>query len=64
MNRSISIIWEIDDVKDADDELSDLTDSECCEVLALAQDNYDSNIGINWNVIRCYIDQIKQKRTA
>lgn len=64
MKTSIAITWSIEDVKSADYEPSDLTDVECCEVLARAEYGHDANIGINWDVLQCYIDQVKQERTS
>jgi len=64
MKNSISIVWHIEDVKSADGEETDLTDTECCEVLARAEYGHDANYGINWEVLQCYIDQVKNERNV
>lgn len=58
MNYSINIVWNIEDIKSLDDSL---TDEECIEVLNLAKNDHDANIGINWDVLQFYIDHIKQR---
>jgi hypothetical protein len=55
----ISIIWNIDDVKSI---APDLTDQECDEVLIIAKDNHDANIGINWEVLETIAKNIKEYR--
>lgn len=63
----ISISWSIDDVKSVDqnrqdDSTTPLTDDECREVLRLAKDNHDANVGINWDVLEIWIDEVREKR--
>lgn len=53
---SITITWEIEDVKSLD---SELTDEQAWEVLLLADANHDANIGINWGVLEYHIQTIK-----
>tara|TARA_B110000908_G_scaffold30648_1_gene36340 strand:- start:1389 stop:1586 length:198 start_codon:yes stop_codon:yes gene_type:complete len=57
-DRSISINWDIDDVKSLD---SKITDEQAMEVLELALDNHDANIGINWGVLEMWISHIKEE---
>lgn len=50
---SINISWHIDDIKSVN---SDLTDDQCRKILGYLLDNYDSSVGINWDVIKTTID--------
>lgn len=52
----ITIKWHIDDIKSLDETL---TDDQCREVLQLAMKNHDANIGINWDTLRYWINEIK-----
>lgn len=56
MENTISITWEIEDVKQLD---STLTDDQAREVLRLAKHYHDCNIGINWVVLKLWIDEVK-----
>lgn len=55
--------WHIDDVKRMEG-YEDLTDDEAREVLRRAQDNHDATIGINWDVLEVYADEVKSERVA
>jgi hypothetical protein len=55
----IAILWHIDDVKSIAD---DLTNEECREVLRRAKRNHDANIGINWEVLKVWADQVREER--
>ena len=65
MKRSISIEWEIDDIRaqlenrDMDEKLSD---KECMEILEAAKDDHDATIGINWDVLDYHIDAFMSDR--
>ena len=48
--------WYIDDVRSMLDEGEELTDMECVQILESMADNFDANVGINWDVIRYEID--------
>ena len=49
----ISHIWCVDDVQFEAQELGiTLTEDQACEVLVMVEDEIDSEIGVNWNVIR------------
>jgi hypothetical protein len=48
--------WEEED--DYENELDDLTDEEAREVLRLADKYHDSEEGINWAVLRGWIDHV------
>jgi len=54
---SISITWCIDDVRSLAPDI-DLTYEQCREVLAMADNNHDASIGINWDVLRVYLDVV------
>jgi hypothetical protein len=59
--------WHKDDVHGQannwdSDEPQVLTDDEAREVLRLVEKYHDASIGINWDVIDCYIRQVKQAR--
>jgi len=56
---SISITWHIDDVRALCD--GRITDEQCREVLAMADNHHDANIGINWDVLRVYIDAVLEE---
>jgi len=51
--------WHIDDVQSLQE---DLTDDECREVLKTIEHVFDATVGINWDVISYYIDQVIEER--
>ena len=51
--------WHIDDVKSLNKKL---TKQECRDVLGIVGHRHDANIGINWDFIQFYIDQIIEER--
>lgn len=52
----IALIWSIEDVKMEAQELdTNLTDDEAFAVLCDLKDNHDSEVGINWEVVRNFI---------
>ena len=53
---SISITWHIDDVRIAFN--SPITDDQCREVLARVDKWHDANIGVTWDVLRSYAEQV------
>ena len=53
---SISITWNIEDVKSLD---SDISDEQAIEVLEYELDNHDANNGINWSVLEFWITHVK-----
>ncbi len=53
---SISIVWHIDDVRIAFN--SPITDDQCREVLARVDKWHDANIGVTWDVLRSYAEQV------
>jgi hypothetical protein len=59
----VSEWWHIDDVAmQAESQGETLTEEECREVLAMVMRKHDCNIGINWEVIDYWIDQIVSDR--
>jgi hypothetical protein len=57
----ISISWCVEDVKSI---AEDLTDDECRKVLQLAKDNHDATIGINWEVLEMWAEEVKSERES
>ena len=51
--------WHISDVQSLDE---DLTEDECKNVLAMVDQKHDANIGINWDFIQYWIDEIVDER--
>jgi len=61
----VSEWWHIDDVAgQANDQGKNLTEDECRDVLAMVMRKHDCNIGINWDVIDYWIDEIVKERKA
>jgi hypothetical protein len=59
----VSEWWHIDDVAgQAESQGETLTEEECRDVLAMVMRKHDCNIGINWDVIDYWIDQIVSER--
>lgn len=55
----IEIVWTTDDVFSRAEDLGyTLTDKQAEQVLMLAKSNHDATIGINWDVIDNYINEI------
>jgi hypothetical protein len=55
--------WHIDDVQgQAENMGEELTDQECRDVLAMVMRKHDCNIGISWEVIDYWIEQIIEER--
>lgn len=52
--------WSISDVQDCVD--FEMTDEECREVLRRVDKYHDANIGINWEVLQDYADQVVEER--
>ena len=55
---SITISWNIKDVKSLDETL---TTDQCIEVLEKAENNHDANHGISWDTLSSYIDDVKEE---
>ena len=52
---SISVTWNIEDVQSLEPKV---TDEQAMEVLELALDNHDANVGINWGGLEFWISQV------
>lgn len=57
--NSITISWHIEDVQSLDDSL---TDVEAFEVLCRAKHNHDATVGINWDVLEFWVDEVVSER--
>lgn len=57
--RCIQIIWSVDDVKIV---RPDLPEAECLEVLEELYLRYSAEIGVNWQVIEIYAEELFPKR--
>jgi len=55
--------WHIDDViEQAENQGEQLTEQEARDVLMMVSKRHDCNVGINWDVIDYWIDQILEDR--
>lgn len=52
---SISVSWYVSDIKNVDEKL---TDEQCKKVLDYIYVTHNAEIGINWDVIQCAIDDV------
>jgi hypothetical protein len=51
----IAILWHIEDVRAV---RQDLTDEQCGEVLLECERRHDATIGVNWDVLRIWADEL------
>lgn len=56
---TIEISWHIDDVKSI---AEDLTDEECRQVLEAVKNNHDATIGVNWDTLKYWADEVRNER--
>ena len=49
----IAIVWSVADVLEV---RPDLTEDQAYEVLQIAKDNHDANLGINWDVLAIHAE--------
>ena len=56
--KKISIIWCSEDVLAVDPSLKP---KQVREVLRLMKHRHDASVGINWDVIQCHIDTVKEE---
>lgn len=56
--RQIAIIWDVEDVQMLNPELDDY---QAMTILETVQNKHDANIGVNWDVIQFWIDNIHEK---
>jgi hypothetical protein len=53
------VIWQAADIhKEAGEMGHELTDDQVSDVLRLIKEEHDCNVGINWDVIRYWIDRV------
>jgi len=63
MEKSINIIWNIEDVlEQAKQSNINLTEEQALEILEDVENSHDANIGINWDVLDCYIDNVANRQ--
>jgi len=75
-NNSISLIWCIDDVRYALDVMKHrewfkkkhglnvkLTDGDCMDILGDVESNHDATMGVSWDTLEHYIDELLEERT-
>jgi hypothetical protein len=55
---TISIKWSHEDILSID---NSLTKTQAIKVLRYLEDNHDSNVGINWEVIKEALNYLKQE---
>jgi hypothetical protein len=60
-NDTFAKIWHVDDVLSIN---SDLSRDRARLVLTMAMDNHDANIGINWDVLKEYVDRVLEMEAA
>lgn len=53
--RVLEVPWHIDDVHNIRE---DLTAEQCAEVLEAVGDNHDAEVGVNWDVISWYAEDL------
>tara|TARA_R100000541_G_C1879536_1_gene82093 strand:- start:412 stop:654 length:243 start_codon:yes stop_codon:yes gene_type:complete len=55
--NNCTIVWMIEDVKCRDDTL---TDEQCHDVLYMMEQKHDATIGITWETIDFWIEEVKE----
>lgn len=64
--NAIASVWYIEDVKslqEDEDEFTEeerITDDEARQVLKLADSEHDATVGINWDVLRAWLDYVRE----
>ena len=54
--NQIDLTWHVVDVQSAAEDLGvKLTDDQCIEVLRMVEDDHDSDVGVNWDVLRAAV---------
>jgi hypothetical protein len=56
----IAEVWHIDDVRAL---RPDLSDKQCMEVLLQCERKHDATIGINWDVLQIWADELFPEQT-
>jgi len=65
--NTIRLVWSIDDIKGIDAEREDqtiepLTDEECRKVLQEVERHHDAEVGVNWEVLEYWVDEVRTER--
>jgi hypothetical protein len=55
LSDTITLTWHIDDVKEV---RPDLTKRQCREVLARCKTGHDANLGVNWDVVGIWAEEL------
>jgi len=59
----VPVFWQADDATArAEDRGMTLTDEEAGQIVSALGDNHDASIGINWDVIDFYLDDMERQR--
>lgn len=58
MESSIALIWSIEDVHEI---RPDLSDEQAMHVLKTIQEKHDGNLGVNWDVLNFWADELYPK---
>jgi len=56
----IAAWWHIDDVKSLRDDDEQPSDEQCREVLRLMDKYHDADIGISWETLRYWLDEVAE----
>lgn len=59
--RVITVSWSVEDVMSQADEGDKLTEDDTKKILSDVYKYHDASVGINWDVIRCHIDDYIDK---
>ena len=60
-SEQIEIIWHVDDVLERCEELGiTMSRDKALDVLHTIKNRHDANLGINWTVIDCHIEEYTQ----
>ena len=53
-------LWQVEDVKDycKTNNIIELTDEECKEVISIMHENYDASYGMTWTLLGCAIEDL------
>lgn len=54
--------WHIEDIRSMLEDEQELTDDECIDIMEIIADNFDANIGINWEVIGYHVQNYVDDR--
>jgi hypothetical protein len=50
--------WHIEDIKMQGENMGfELSDDDCFQIMEMIADSFDANLGINWDVIDCAINE-------